>query len=181
MEDIESAWSKFCEDEIDNSSHAEMPKSTAITIEPVVNTLKAEIPKCSKLNISTKTKIAYLNVPIDLKQVFWRIPVLNYHEPKVGVVKKQMKFNSNTPEEVAEILQHKTAYSYVDDYIISQIHNPESGRVKYKDIRKISIGICKKDITSYRCKRKSAFYNCFVVILRLLHNNVYKEIHVKEG
>ena len=179
MEDIESAWSKFCEDEIDNSSHAEMPKSTAITIEPVVNTLKAEIPKCSKLNISTKTKIAYLNVPIDLKQVFWRIPVLNYHEPKVGVVKKQMKFNSNTPEEVAEILQHKTAYSYVDDYIISQIHNPESGRVKYKDIRKISIGICKKDITSYRCKRKSAFYNCFVVILRLLHNNVYKEIHVK--
>lgn len=179
MEDIESAWSKFCEDEIDNSSHAEMPKSTAMTIEPVVNTLKAEIPKCSKLNISTKTKIAYLNVPIDLKQVFWRIPVLNYHEPKVGVVKKQMKFNSNTPEEVAEILKHKTAYSYVDDYIISQIHNPESGRVKYKDIRKISIGICKKDITSYRCKRKSAFYNCFVVILRLLHNNVYKEIHVK--
>ena len=179
MEDIESAWSKFCEEEIDNSSHAEMPKSTAMTIEPVVNTLKAEIPKCSKLNISTKTKIAYLNVPIDLKQVFWRIPVLNYHEPKVGVVKKQMKFNSNTPEEVAEILQHKTAYSYVDDYIISQIHKPESGRVKYKDIRKISIGICKKDITSYRCKRKSAFYNCFVVILRLLHNNVYKEIHVK--
>lgn len=179
MEDIESAWSKFCEEEIDNSSHAEMPKSTAMTIEPVVNTLKAEIPKCSKLNISTKTKIAYLNVPIDLKQVFWRIPVLNYHEPKVGVVKKQMKFNSNTPEEVAEILKHKTAYSYVDDYIISQIHNPESGRVKYKDIRKISIGICKKDITSYRCKRKSAFYNCFVVILRLLHNNVYKEIHVK--
>jgi hypothetical protein len=66
----------------------------------------------------------------------------------------------------------------VDDYVISQVHATD-GRSKFKDIRKVSIGICKKDITSYRCKRKSAFYNCFVVILRLLHNQVYKEIHVK--
>ena len=89
-----------------------------------------------------------------------------------------MKFNSLTPEEVSAILQEKTKYDYVDDYIISQVHATD-GRSKFKDIRKVSIGICKKDITSYRCKRKSAFYNCFVVILRLLHNDVYKEIHVK--
>ena len=113
-----------------------------------------------------------------MRRVFWQIPVVTYHEPMIGVVKKQMKFNSTTPEEVAEIMQNKSEYNYVDDYIISQIHNPD-GRVKFKDIRKISIGICKKDITSYRCKRKSAFYNCFVVILRLLHFEVYKEIHVK--
>ena len=176
MEDIESAWSKFCdEDDID------IPK---VNIEPPplpsINsaTIKGLIPKCSPLNISTKTKISYLNVPIDLKQVFWQIPVVTYHEPMIGVVKKQMKFNSTTPEEVLEIVQHKAAYDYIDDYVISQINNPD-GRVKFKDIRKISIGICKKDITSYRCKRKSAFYNCFVVILRLLHNDLYKEIHVK--
>jgi TATA-box binding protein (TBP) (component of TFIID and TFIIIB) len=96
----------------------------------------------------------------------------------VGVIKKQMKFNSLTPEEVSAIVAEKTHYDYVDDFIINQVHATD-GRNKFKDVRKVSIGICKKDITSYRCKRKSAFYNCFVVILRLLHNEVFKEIHVK--
>jgi hypothetical protein len=175
MEDIESAWSKFCdEDDIDLTPS--LPSSS----DPLLNiaTVKGSIPKCSALNISTKTKISYLSAPIDLKQVFWQIPVVTYHEPNIGVVKKQMKFNSTTLEEVGEIIENKARYEYVDDYVISQIHNPD-GRSKFKDIRKISIGICKKDITSYRCKKKSAFYNCFVVILRLLHNDLYKEIHVK--
>jgi hypothetical protein len=174
MEDIESAWSKFCDEDINDELIDELPASPITEM----TTIKGMIPKCSPLNISTKTKIAYLNIPIDLRRVFWQIPVVTYHEPMIGVVKKQMKFNSTTPEEVAEIMQNKSHYNYVDDYVISQIHNPD-GRVKFKDIRKISIGICKKDITSYRCKRKSAFYNCFVVILRLLHFDLYKEIHVK--
>ena len=53
----------------------------------------------------------------------------------------------------------------------------QSSKIKY--IRKISIGICKKDIKSYRCKQKGAFMNCFVVILRILIKDVFKEIHVK--
>jgi hypothetical protein len=32
---------------------------------------------------------------------------------------------------------------------------------------------------SYRCKKKSAFYNCFVLILRIKINETYKEFHVK--
>jgi len=32
---------------------------------------------------------------------------------------------------------------------------------------------------SYRCKKKSAFYNCFVLILRMKINEIYKEFHVK--
>jgi len=166
--DIDSAWSNFCDDDHEV---------------PVINsvddiTSKEFVPKCSPLNISTKTKISYLNYPIDLKKVFWAIPLIKYHDPQVGVIKKQMKFNSLSPEEVAEILLEKANYPYVDDYIINQVHATD-GRNKFKDVRKVSIGICKKDITSYRCKRKSAFYNCFVVILRLLHNAAYKEIHVK--
>ena len=166
--DIDSAWSKFCNDD--------PPLPPIKTIDVV--TSKEAIPKCSPLNISTKTKISYLNYPIDLKKVFWAIPLIKYHEPNIGVIKKQMKFNSTTPEEVSEIVLKKAQYDYVDDYIINQVHATD-GRSKFKDIRKVSIGICKKDITSYRCKRKSAFYNCFVVILRLMHNQVYKEIHVK--
>ena len=53
------------------------------------------------------------------------------------------------------------------------------GKVKFKDIRKISIGTCKKDILSYRSKKKSAFYNCFVLILRVKEDDIFKEIHVK--
>ena len=119
-----------------------------------------------------------MNYPISLSDVFWDIPLIGYHSPTNGVIKKQMKFNSSTQEEVNYILKNKEKYTHVDDYIISQVHATD-GRNKFKDIRKISIGICKKDIISYRSKKKSAFYNCFVVILRLFHNDIYKEVHVK--
>ena len=59
----------------------------------------------------------------------------------------------------------------------AQMQAQQSSKIKY--IRKISIGICKKDIKSYRCKQKGAFMNCFVVILRILINDTFKEIHVK--
>jgi len=67
---------------------------------------------------------------------------------------------------------------YIEEHVITNINNPE-GRIKYKDIRKISIGISRKDIVSYRCKKKSAFYNCFVLILRLKVGLNFKEFHVK--
>ena len=181
--DIDTAWSNFCDNDFSNGiEEINAPDKFSTTKSSNEITSTSISPKCSQLNISTKTKIAYLNVPIDLKTVFWNVPLIKYHEPCEGFVKKQMKFNSTTLEEVDNIIQLKSVYEqgqyYVDDYIISQIHKPD-GRIKFKDIRKISTGICKKDITSYRCKRKSAFYNCFVVILRLLHNDVFKEIHIK--
>jgi hypothetical protein len=46
-------------------------------------------------------------------------------------------------------------------------------------VRKISVGLSKKDIISYRCKKKGAFYNCFVLIIRIKFNGKFKEIHVK--
>ena len=136
------------------------------------------IPKCSNIYISTKTKIAYLNMPIDLNKIFWEINVLKYMEPKNGVIKKQMKFNSINIEEINSIKQKLEMVEYFDEQIITSINNPE-GRVKFKDIRKITIGISKKDILSYRSKKKSAFYNCFVLILRLKVQEIFKEFHVK--
>lgn len=176
MDSIDNAWSSFCLDEhnydIDNKHNL------FVTDDKGSNNTINETTKCSSLNISTKTKISYLNYPIDLNDVFWNIPITPYYKPSEGVIKKQMKFNSNSQKEVNDILNHKKKYSVVDDFIISQVHNTD-GRNKFKDVRKISIGICKKDIISYRSKQKSAFYNCFVVILRLLHNDEYKELHVK--
>jgi hypothetical protein len=173
-EDLELEWTNFCEDDLDNSD-VDVDVDIDIHNNDVV---KVSHPKCTNLYISTKTKICYLNKPIDLKKVFWQIPIIPYHTPKIGVVKKQMKFNSISQEELSLILDKLPDYEYVDNYIINQIINPD-GRIKFKDIRKISIGLSKKDITSYRCKKKSAFYNCFVVILRLLQNDKFKEINVK--
>jgi hypothetical protein len=135
-------------------------------------------PKATDIYISTKTKIAYLNTPIDLKTIFWDVPVIHYSKPQNGVIKKQMKFNSSTKEELDEIQSKIGAEPYFEEHVITHIDNP-AGRIKFKDIRKLSIGISKKDIMSYRCKKKSAFYNCFVIILRMKVDNIFKEFHVK--
>ena len=136
-----------------------------------------ETPKSSDIYISTKTKIAYLNIPIDLK-IFWNIPTISYYNPINGIVKKQIKINSLTAEELSELQEKLKHETYFSEHIITSINNP-NGRIKFKDIRKISIGLCKKDIMSCRCKKKSAFYNCFVLILRLKVETGFKEFHVK--
>ena len=140
--------------------------------------LQSKTPKASPIYISTKTNIAFLDKTIDLKNVFWAVPIISYANPVNGVVKKQIKLNSVTQEEletVQERLKHET---YYEEHIITSINNP-TGRITFKDIRKISIGISKKDLTSYRTKKKSAFYNCFVLIFRMKVDDIFKEFHVK--
>jgi hypothetical protein len=138
---------------------------------------KNDTPKSTDIYISTKTKIAYLNTPIDLK-IFWNIPTISYYNPINGIIKKQIKINSITMEELEEVQEKLKYENHFNEHIITSINNP-NGRIKFKDIRKISIGLCKKDIMSSRCKKKSAFYNCFVLILRLKVDKVFKEFHVK--
>ena len=135
-------------------------------------------PEPSDIYISTKTKILFLNQEIDLKKIFWKLPVISYSEPKIGIIKKQMKFNSLTENEYMEVKSNLENEKFVDEYVITSINNPNS-RIKFKDIRKITVGISKKDIISYRCKKRSAFYNCFVMILRIHMGDIFKEYHVK--
>ena len=137
-----------------------------------------DAPKASDIYISTKSKIAYLNTEFDLKDVFWAIPVIPYAQPTNGVIKKQIKFNSSNIEELNIIHERLKSETYYEEHIITSINNP-SGRIKFKDIRKVSIGISKKDIMSYRRKKKSAFYNCFVMILRVKIGAEFKEFHIK--
>lgn len=134
-------------------------------------------PEPGELYISTKSKIAYLEQPIDLK-IFWEIPVIPYATMDNGVLKKQIKINSKTPEELNEITQKLQKELYYKEHIITHIDNP-SGRIKFKDIRKISIGLSKKDIISYRSKKKQAFYNCFVMIIRIKMDDQFREFHIK--
>lgn len=187
MINIDEAWDNFCDGDYDvyenNMYMTEVEAEAETTKEKDVKNYKLNIPKCSEMYISTKTKISYLNNNINLKKIFWELPIIPYYIQKEGIIKKQMKFNSISQIELDEIKKkidiNKNTYNVnVDEMIISNIVNP-NGRIKYKDVRKISIGLSKKDIISYNCKKKGAFFNCFVVIVRKKIDNTFKEVHIK--
>lgn len=131
--------------------------------------------KCSEIYISTKTKIAYLNINnIDLISTFWNIPVTDYHKPKIGVLKKSMKFNCINKEETDNLNTKINTQENINVDIIANIIT----NTKYKDVKKIDVGISKKDLTNFRKKKKGAFYNCFALIIRI-KETIFKEVHIK--
>jgi len=156
------------------------------------------LPKCNELVISTKTKVLFLNTEVDIHKIFWEIPIIEYGNPTTGVLKKQIKVVSKTEEEYQEYRKKTENIPYFKEHIIKKITNPVttpaipalssekeesrfriSRRIRFKDERKITIGISKKDIMNCRVKAKNAFYNCFALVIRFLHNDNFKEIHVK--
>ena len=73
---------------------------------------------------------------------------------------------SSISEEEASNIDEKIKYEKdVSSKVLTYINNPD-GRIKYKYIRKISCGINSKDLI-YNNKDKSAFYNCFVMTIRI--------------
>ena len=144
-------------------------------------------PLATNIYVSTMTKVAQISwKTFDLVALFWKIPIMEYGIPKNGIIKKQMKMVSYTKEEVRDIqlkIREQTkALQKCSEHVISSIDIP-NGHVKFKDIRKISIGIDKKDILHRRSRPKSAFYNCMVLMIRLRKEEEeeveYKEYHVK--
>lgn len=137
------------------------------------------VPECQDLYISTKTKVLFLNQEVDIKNIFWQVPIVPYSRPVEGIIKKQMKIVSKSEEEYMVIQEHLKSQQYYTENIIKQINNPEARRIKFKDERKITIGISKKDIMNSRGKIKNAFYNCFAIIVRFYYEDRFREIHVK--
>lgn len=167
MTHVEHDWDSFCDGNY-----------VDVQIEGPSHDNSINMPTCSDIYISTKTTISFLDREIPLNETFWNIPIVPYHIPSIGVIKKQMKFNSFSEEELQKNISRLDDSIFNEQLILSRIVKDE-GRVKYRDVRKISIGLSRKDITSYRCKKKGAFYNCFALILRIQHNDSFKEIHVK--
>lgn len=162
---LDSEWSNFL-----NNDYSEVGNDVIVP--------KVEVPESSKIYISTKTMITYLNCEIDLDNVFWQIPIIPYYETKDGIIKKQIKLTSFDKEKVSEInerVKNETIYS---QNTISEVDNPKL-KIPYKHVQKINIGVSKKELTSYRSKSKGAFYNCFALIMRIWFDNEFKEVHVK--
>ena len=162
-ESCDNAWELFKQNKIS------INQDQTITMP----TLKDITKKCSELYISTTTVILYLDHEIKLLNIFPKLPLLNYHEQKEGIVKKLMKYNFTSEKEANSIIESfdKEQYCIID--LLKKNHNPI--KITYK----ISIGLSTKDIYVYKKKKKGAFYNCFVIIIRLLHDDNYKEFHVK--
>jgi hypothetical protein len=154
--------------------------------------IKEDIPKPSDIYISTKTVMCYLNQYIDLYDIFWKLKVMPYQTNNNCIIKKQIKINCFSKEEVVKLEKNiknekeqviNNSKKIISQDIISKIDNPNARKLKFKDVRKINIGITKKDLTCLRKKKKGAFYNCFVVVLRIKddndESNAFKEIHIK--
>jgi hypothetical protein len=134
--------------------------------------------KGSGLIISTKTKVMFLHSALDVTTIFWNISIIPYWNPVQGIIKKQMKIISKSMEEYTEYCEKLKGVPFYHENIISRINNPLSRTLQFRDERKLTIGISKKDIMS-DLKKKNAFYNCFALTLRIFHDNLFKEIHVK--
>lgn len=189
-----------------------MKQNTNLTIDNISKTLNEDIkpennnsnitdevyipsppPVCTELNISTQTKVLFLNKSIDVEDIFWKIPILDYWVPSRGILKKTVKIVSLTKEKVEELTERLKYISCYKEDIIKQIDVQSTSRTKFKDERKITIGICKKDIMACRTKKKNVFYNCFSLVIRICCDNINapysivqdntipdaREIHVK--
>ena len=164
--DLDDEWSSYLANE-----------SVEPEAGPVID--PGECAEFSELYISTKTKVLFINQPIAIKDVFWDIPVIDYWKPISGVIKKQMKVVSKDVGEYEELERKLSTVGYHIVNVIKQIVNPTARRIKFKDERKITIGVSRKDIINSRGKIKNAFYNCFAMILRFKYQDKFKEIHVK--
>ena len=184
----DDAWNMFCQEEtLSNQMNGwlapekELVRCGRETESQDVTDSELPAPECSPIYISTKTKIGYLNQSVPLEDMFWAIPVLpSYAVPDIGIVKKEMKFKTTTKSALDKLLSKVDAIE--KGPLVQQsvkTHLDEDGSIAFKDIRKVSVGICKKQMTSFRSKVKGAFFNCFAIILRLKWEGEFREMHIK--
>jgi TATA-box binding protein (TBP) (component of TFIID and TFIIIB) len=169
MMNVDDAWDSFINNTYD---------TTIFDDKKILNDINTHIPLSSDIYISTKTMITYLNQSININDIFWKIPIMDYAIPTEGVIKKQMKFTSLSPDETKNLSELLSKEKVKSSIVLKHIENPKA-IIKYKHIQKINIGLNKKDLIKHRCKEKSAFYNCVALIFRLKYNNMFKEYHLK--
>ena len=171
---LDDEWSQFIAETQsigEGTIHKNLtPTSTSESSKSFSNEI---VPIASSLNISTTTKIGYLNQSLDLETLFFDLDIMEYSCRNIGLLKKVMKFTCTTAEEL-HILKLKTQNSNIE--IISS--NINGGRHKFKEVHKISVGKSSKELTA-KTKKKSAFYNCLVVILRVKFEGEFREYHIK--
>lgn len=185
MTDLDKEWLTFISIEENTQLHTRpinQPEIKNTNTIPEIQETKLDFndelgltPEFEDITISNCTKLAFLTSTINLLDLFWKIDLIEYTTPSVGVVQKQIKTDSRSIEQVNDI-QNKLMLQpfYFKQNIIKQREDI------FMDKRKISIGISKMDILKKKKKKiPGCFYNCFVIILRMFIDNMYKDYHIK--
>lgn len=152
--------------------------------------IKEEIPICpnaSDLRISTKVKILFLDTKkINIYKCFWGIPTLHFWEQREGIIKKQIKYTCNTNKEYLDLMDRAkkdnrikiTNIKHFEREMVNTSDDP--GGSTFKDISKITVGISNKELINSRIKKKGAFYNCLMLVIRICGDDgIFKEINMK--
>lgn len=181
-DDDDNSTSSSCTGKIQkNTNNTTVHESSLSEINPTtVAPIIAGPGLCEDLYISTQTKIFFLNQSnLDVQKIFWNTRVIPYSCAKNGVIKKQIRFISKTKEEFQDYEKKRDLEVYYTEKIMKQIDNSNARKIKFKDVRKLTVGVSKKDIMNCHGKNKNAFINCFAIILRVEQKNIFHEIHVK--
>lgn len=129
-----------------------------MTHTPVMPSVDAETtaPEATALYISTTTKIIYTHQSLDIISLFWQMELISYSDNIEGILKKQMKFIFNSKEELQTV---QDRLSQIHDRVVTQemiSFHDSNGRMKFRDVRKISIGVCSKDLV-LKAKKRAHF------------------------
>ena len=136
MDSIDDEWNQFIQQSHSQTNTLLQKTNKSINISDV-SIAPSNIPKCQDLNISTKTKVLFLNQPLDIHKVFWNIPIIEYWKPTTGVLKKQMKVVCNSKEEYEAYCEKIKDIPFYVEHVIKEIDNQSARRIKYKNERKI--------------------------------------------
>ena len=161
-------------------------------IENVQTKEKKEIEECpifSDIRISTKVKVMLLNVSsLNIYHVYWDLPMIKYWEQREGIIKKQIKYTCHSKNEYDNLMSKRTNENLMSVVTLKHVekeltnhHKPEDEQQSvFKNVSKITIGMSNKEILNYRTKQKGAFYNCFMLVLRIKdENKVFREVNIK--
>lgn len=195
---MDSEWEQFLQIERNKENGIRSlptpPPSTKPTLQEIKCINNDSIISCkapplkqltNNLTITTETVILYLDQMIQIEPIFWSLPILEYWEPKDGIIKKEMKIVSHTIEEYQEyikkrdeIKEHtfehcikncivttnliggtKKLYNKKPYYYNIEPTEPEAPQeiVKnFKDVRKLMIGCSKKHLLFEKAKQKKS-------------------------
>jgi hypothetical protein len=173
MEQIEKEWEEYKLFRLTSSVTASRSIHIFKQDENIVR------PEPSELFISTKTHIVSMETEVDVMKLFWDTPIIDYYSQQEGIVKKQCLtkcFDKDTYE-LQLIDMNRQPMPYKESVTI-HIDNPE-GRLKFKDVRKITVGVSKHDFVKLDSKPSRLFYNCCILILRIDNDGKYEEYHIK--
>ena len=143
------------------------------------------------LIISAKTQSLRLRLSraVPFEELFWRTEIIPYMQPREGVVKKELRVEMSTEEEIRAYEARKAAQTArmpdSQQHCVLETQYPRrtltGAIVRRRDIRRLNVGICQKEL---QCKRRTAnmaFSNCFVLYLRWTVDGgrSFEESHIK--